>query len=71
MDEKLLLGLWRLTMPIPPVLWNRQVEGEGAPEAFLTETHHRVRDFVVTELPRVGKALPPETIAEALSLPLA
>jgi hypothetical protein len=31
--------------------------------SFMTEEHHRVRDFAVTALPRLGRALPPELIA--------
>jgi hypothetical protein len=38
--------------------------------AFMTESHHRVRDFAVTELPRLGRALPPDHIAEGTRLPL-
>ncbi len=38
--------------------------------AFMTEEHHRVRDFAVSELPRLGRALPPEHIAEGTRLPL-
>jgi len=37
----------------------------------MTEEHHRVRYFVVRELPRVGAPLQPEFIAEKLDLPLA
>jgi hypothetical protein len=36
----------------------------------MTEDHHRVRDFAVTELPRLGRPLPPEHIAERTGLPL-
>ncbi len=36
---------------------------------FMTEAHHRVRNFVVAELPRAGKALPPAAIAAQLDLP--
>ena len=32
--------------------------------------HHLVRYFVVRTLPRVGKPIPPETIAARLKLPL-
>jgi len=39
--------------------------------AFMSDEHHRVRNFVVRELPRVGSPLTPEFIAESLSLPLA
>jgi hypothetical protein len=38
--------------------------------SFMTAEHHRVRDFAVTELPRLGSALPPERIAGATGLPL-
>jgi hypothetical protein len=36
----------------------------------MTENHHRVRDYVVLELPRFGKPIPPEHIAENLKLPM-
>jgi hypothetical protein len=36
--------------------------------AFMTAEHHRVRNFVVRELPRVGSPLTPELIAGALTL---
>lgn len=39
--------------------------------AFMTDEHHRVRNFVVRELPRVGAPLTPEFIAGALALSLA
>ncbi|HEY7699993.1 MAG TPA: hypothetical protein VIE88_16330, partial [Vicinamibacteria bacterium] len=37
---------------------------------FMNEQHHRVRDFVVTELPRVGRALPSRHVADETGLPL-
>jgi hypothetical protein len=38
---------------------------------FMTDEHHRIRNFVVTELPRAGEPLSPEFIARELTLPLA
>lgn len=38
--------------------------------SFMTDAHHRIRDYAVTELPRFGRALPPERIAEATAIPL-
>jgi hypothetical protein len=35
----------------------------------MSEEHHLVRDFTVRELPRTGKPIPPERIAQALGLP--
>jgi hypothetical protein len=69
MKENLLLGLWRCTLPIPSLIWRRQVRGDAQLD-FMSEDHHRVRNFVVTELPRVAKPLSPEFIGRELSLPL-
>jgi hypothetical protein len=38
--------------------------------AFMTAEHHLVRDFVVREMPRFNRPLPPELIAAELGLPL-
>lgn len=69
MDSRLLLGLWRAMVPLPRQIWQRQVRGEADLE-FMSEDHHRVRDFVVRELPRVGAPLRPEMLARELALPL-
>jgi len=39
--------------------------------AFMTQEHHRVRNFAVRELPRVGSPLTPKFIAESLNLKVA
>jgi len=74
MRNRLLLGMWRLMVPLPETVWQGQVakgaDGAVASLAFMSEDHHRVRDFVVTEIPRAGEPLSPETIANALDLPL-
>jgi hypothetical protein len=38
---------------------------------FMSEEHHRVRYYVVEELPRCGRPLAPEAIGRALGLPAA
>ena len=38
--------------------------------AFMTEEHHRLRDFVVVELPKRGRAIPPEHIAKRTGISL-
>jgi hypothetical protein len=62
-------------VPIPSKLWQSQVAKEARRAssrlAFMSEDHHRVRDFAVLELPRVGHPLPPEHFARSLGLPLA
>ena len=72
MNKRLLLGLGRMMLPIPRSIWQRQVaQGEQSGHSglrFMTEEHHRVRDFAVLELPRAGAPLSPELIAESLHL---
>jgi hypothetical protein len=74
MDNKLLLGIWRILVGLPKPLWQREVarQARGAVGSlgFMSEDHHRVRDFAVRELPRVGKPLSPASIAQELNLPL-
>ena len=59
---------------MPVTEWKEQLE--SAPQhiqlrlSFMTEDHHRVRYFVVRELPRFGQPIPPEMIARELSLPI-
>lgn len=38
---------------------------------FMSEEHHRVRNFVVKDLPRAAKPLAPEYISQCLHLPSA
>ena len=74
MNKRLLLGLGRMLLPIPRSIWQRQVtkgeRGGHSSLGFMTEEHHRVRDFAVMELPRAGAPLAPELIAERLPLPV-
>jgi hypothetical protein len=68
-DDAILLGVWRYVLPVPGPIWKSQVHGDPAKLDFMSEQHHRVRDFAVTELPRVGEPLTPEFIAQELDLP--
>ncbi len=72
MNKRLLLGLGRMMLPIPRSIWQRQVvpseQGSHSRLSFMTEEHHRVRDFAVLELPRAGAPLSPERIAATLHL---
>ncbi len=74
MTDRLLLGLGHYMIPIPRMLLRRLIKAKArtmrAGLGFMSGDHHRVRDFVVTELPRARAPLPPESIAEALDLPL-
>jgi hypothetical protein len=71
MNNALLLGIWRMMISVPPALWQRQMAKEThADLAFMTPQHHQVRDFVVREMPRFGRPLPPHLIATELHLPV-
>jgi hypothetical protein len=73
MTNSLLFGVGRFMIPLPRLIWQRHItkSGQGARAglAFMTADHHRVRDFVVLELPRLGKPLSPKLITESLALP--
>ncbi len=74
MNKNILLGMWRHLVAIPSHIWRRQVHqsaqvGTDALK-FMSEDHHRVRNLVVLELPRYGRPIPPQWIADQLGLPL-
>ena len=74
MAESVLMGQGRLLTHIPRDRWEQQIA--KAPKEseellkFMTDDHHRVRYFVVRQIPQYGKPLPPGKIAEALDLSL-
>ncbi len=59
-----------IQVQLPRAIWQKQVRGNARLD-FMSEDHHRVRYFVVDELPRVGKPLSSEYIAGELNLSLA
>ncbi len=68
MKDNLLLGISRYLLPIPRFVWQRQVRGE-ANLKFMSADHHRIRDYVVVQIPKAGRPLSPDHIAQALGLP--
>ncbi len=58
---------------IPRELWVQHVQQRATelPELldFMSKDHHLIRYFVVRELPRLAKPIPPEHIAEKCGLP--
>jgi hypothetical protein len=74
MNKSLLLGMWRFMLRIPRPIWQGEIaRGARAAEkslAFMTVDHHKIRDFVVREIPRFAKPIPPETIAQSLGMEL-
>ena len=69
-----LLSFGRWLLPIPAILWQREVRrgGEAVRGSlrFMSADHHRVRDFVVLEIPRRAEPLSPLLIASELNLPV-
>ncbi len=74
MNKSLILGLWKHLVRIPRPVWqsmvSRNAKDGQASLHFMSEDHHKVRDFVVLELPKTGAPLSAETIARAVNLPL-
>lgn len=72
MRKALKLKLGRHMLPIPALLWRRAAARDGrriaARLGFMAEDHHRVRNFVVKEVGRLGAPVSAETIAERLGL---
>ena len=71
MEDRLLLGMGRRLLPVPPLIWRTVLRHESSADlGFMSPDHHRIRNYVVLELPRAGRPLPPEAVAAALDLPL-
>jgi hypothetical protein len=72
MNKSLLLGISRFLLRIPRPIWQQEVarSARAAQKSlvFMKDEHHRVRDFVVRELPRLAQPIPPETIAQSLNM---
>lgn len=72
--DNLRLQLGRWWVPIPRFIWQRTLAKEAKETSrrvsSLEADYHRVRDFVVVEIPRVGRSLPAGTIASRLDMPL-
>ena len=74
MKNKLMMGLWRYMLSVPPFLWEKQI-AKGKKKfaghlAFMSEEHRLVHRFAVRELPIAGKPLSPEFISNALNIPI-
>jgi hypothetical protein len=74
MDEMILSGQGHQIVKIPRTRWEAHlthIPQHGRERlGFMTADHQRVRNFVVTELARLGKPLEAETISYNLNLPI-
>ncbi len=73
MRNKLMAGVWRYIIGVPPFLWEKQIEraerNVKRATGFMTPEHRLVHHFVVREMPRVGRPIPAGLVAEELALP--
>ena len=74
MSDWLMFGVWRLILRLPPAIGRKRV-GELAERArevvgAVSAQHRAVHHFVVRELPRFGRPIPPQHVADGLDLPL-
>ena len=74
MSESILVGRGKQIVAVPRSVWEAhltQVPEHGRERlSFMSKEHHRLRYFVVRELPRYGRPLAPEVIAQELNLPV-
>ena len=72
MRNKLMAGIWRYIVGVPPFLWEKQIEKAMSKAKisteFMTPEHRLVHHFVVREMPRLGRPIPSELVAEELAL---
>jgi hypothetical protein len=72
MRNKLMAGVWRYVLGVPPLLWEKQIDRAvrkvERSTAFMSAEHRSVHHYVVRELPRYNKPIPPELVAQELSL---
>ena len=74
MKEYVLSSAGHRFTEIPRETWKQHVE--QAPKdiskmlSFMTKNHHLIRNFVVRELPRIGKPIPPALISAELNMSL-
>ena len=73
MQNKLMTGVWRYILGVPPFLWEKQIEKAEQKvkrsTGFMTPEHRLVHHFVVREMPSLGRPVPQELVAQELALP--
>jgi hypothetical protein len=73
MRNRLMIGLWRYMLGVPPFMWEKQIEKveqkAKRSRGFMTPEHRLVHHFVVREMPRLGGPVPQELVSRELALP--
>ena len=74
MKATILMGVGREIHSVPDRAFVKSIKGiparMAARLAFMTRDHHKVRDFVVRELPKEGKPLSPAQIGQVTGMSL-
>lgn len=74
MRNKLMTGVWRYILAVPPFLWERQIEKArqrvDRSTRFMSRAHRSIHHFVVREMPRAGGPIAPEMVARQTAVPL-
>jgi hypothetical protein len=72
MKDNIYLGSGSLFTPVPSSIWRQMFSHESHDTAakldFMSTDHHKIRDFVVKQIPEVGGPITTEYIAESLEL---
>lgn len=75
MNKSALLAVWKYLLRVPRPLWQgevaRSAKNGQSSLGFMTADHHKIRDFVVVEIPRCGRPLTPQEIAAGVGFSLA
>ncbi|MEJ2220800.1 MAG: hypothetical protein P8X80_08295, partial [Desulfobacterales bacterium] len=73
MKENILASAGNQLTEIPGEIWQQHekqtLQDISKVLGFMTKAHHLIRYFVVRELPRLGKPIPPELISDELKIP--
>lgn len=72
--NRLMVGVWRFMVGIPPYLWEKRIEKAkhkvNQATRFMSPEHRLVHHFVVREIPRIGRPIPARMVAQDLNIPL-
>ncbi len=72
MRNKLMAGIWRYLVGVPPFLWEKQIKKAMGKvirsTQFMTPEHRQVHHYVVKEMPYLAKPISSELVAENLGL---
>ena len=70
MRNKLMAGVWRFMLGVPPLLWEKQIKKAEQKvkrsTRFMSPEQRSVHHLVVRELPRFSGPISPERVSQEL-----